>query len=75
MLLPSKNKTSTFLLVDHSTNYKIPQKETADHINTFFANIGPSLASKFSMPWSFDGKVPESEMDPVIVNEEDVLVQ
>ena len=59
MLLPSKNKTSPFLLVDHSTNCEIPPKETANHINTFFANISPSLASKFVMPCSFDGKVPE----------------
>ena len=44
MLLPSKNKTSPFLLVDRSTDSEIPLKETADHINTFFAYIGPSLA-------------------------------
>ena len=73
MHLPSKNKMSPFLLEDQSTNSEISLKETADHINTSFANIGFSLVSKFTITWSFDVKVPESKMEPVILNEEDVL--
>ena len=42
-------------------------------INSFFANIGPTLAASFSMPWASDDPVADCKMDSIIVNEEDVL--
>ena len=38
------------------TQELVEEDKTADFINEFFSNIGNTLASKLSTPWTFHGK-------------------
>ena len=54
-------------------NVDIEEKYTAEFINTFFANIGPTLARNFTNPWRYEGRDTEVSIDNIITNEEEVL--
>ena len=46
-ILPIRNKSQTKInLINQDTNKEISEAGTADFINTFFANIGPTIARK-----------------------------
>ena len=46
---------------------------TAEFVNTFFANIGPNLARNFNVPWRYEGSEAEVNIESVVTNEEEVL--
>ena len=52
----------------------IPDSDTADYINDFFANIGSKLAANFDKPWHFDGLGNNNMLiDDIEVENEEVL--
>ena len=70
LLLPKKNLSNHISLIDKETNEPIPDHETADYINNYFAIIGSKLAEKFDTHWSFDGDNTEVMMDTLIIYNE-----
>ena len=73
LLLPKKNLSNHISLIDKETNEPIPDHETADYINNYFATIGSKLAEKFDTHWSFDGDNTEVMMDTLITNDIEIL--
>ena len=74
-MIPSTNKNNkgNFNLVDTDTGTDIKEEDTAQFINDFFVNIGPNLASKCDLPWRFDGKVCERDLENIETNLDEIL--
>ena len=47
--------------------------ETANFINSYFANIGPNLARNHHLPWEYKGLELENTFDLKRVTEDEVL--
>ena len=74
-VLPNSTKNMRFNLIDQTTHDPIPTEETAEYINDFFADIGPTLANAIphndivTRPQT----VPKACMPEMRVNEAEVL--
>ena len=51
-ILPRKDSGNTIRLIDQDKGLPVEDSETPNFINTFFTNIGPNLAEKFTDVWS-----------------------
>ena len=51
-ILPTKDSGNTIRLIDHDRGIPVEDSKTPDFINTFFTNIGPNLAEKFTDTWA-----------------------
>ena len=65
----SQNKIS---LIDDTTGLLIEEKCTADFINDFFTNIGPTLAKDMNTPWDYNGRVADRHLHDIFVNREEI---
>ena len=72
-ILPIGNQSKRISLTDQNSNLEIDVDNTAEFVNTFFANIGPNLAKKFNAPWRYEGRDAEVNIENVVTNEEEVL--
>ena len=62
--MPDGNKVNIVQLVDQNSNILIELKDIPSHINSFFANIGPTLSKEMYDVWKpYDDRVEESIMD------------
>ena len=73
-ILPKKAKgRNDIWLKDQLKGHPITQENTPDYINSFFTNIGPSLASKFKGPWNYFGKTLDLEIEPFLIDTDDII--
>ena len=74
-ILPKGTKHKRFNIVDQNSDKLVPDDETADFINNFFADIGPKLAEKIDT--NVSSNKPETVhrvlMDELYVTEAEVL--
>ena len=62
--MPDGNKVNIVQLVDQNSNILIELKDIPSHMNSFFANIGPTLSKEMYDVWKpYDDRVEESIMD------------
>ena len=69
----SKSKTSHINLINENKEDIDPDK-VSDYINTFFTNIGPNLASKYSEKWRYYGLESDVIIEDVKFNKGDLLL-
>ena len=63
-LINPKPTNISFTLVDHeNAQAPIAKEETANFINSFFANIGAKLARNMDQPWSYSGPDVQSQFN------------
>ena len=63
---------SKIQLIDKTTNLPVSDSDTAMYINTFFTNIGPSLASNFDDNWVDDIAEVQPNMPMLVITDEDI---
>ena len=68
-----KSNSSKITLINQDTNVEIKQEDTAEFINQYFTNIGPSLAQNFNEPWNYGGVIADRHIDSIEVNEIEIL--
>ena len=69
----SKSKPSHINLINENKEDIDPDK-VSDYINTFFTNIGPNLASKYSEKWRYYGLESDVIIEDVKFNKGDLLL-
>ena len=73
-ILPLGNKSNKIIRLSNlDTDEEIPEVDTANYINTFFANVGQNLAAKFTMPWLFDGVVNNNKSEDIVADNDEIL--
>ena len=71
---PNKKANSPKItLIDQDTKNEIRQEDTANYINQFFTNVGPSLARNLTEPWSYDGIISQRHINNIEVNNVEIL--
>ena len=71
-LVPGKGKKSKQINLEKD-GVCIPTKEVANHVNNFFAGIGPELEKQHTNIWEFSGTEAQTVMDDFYVNAQEVL--
>ena len=59
-LINPRSPNTKFNLIDKKDDTQIQDSDTADFINTFFAEIGSNLAKNMTSPWTYQGEEPDS---------------
>jgi hypothetical protein len=72
LAIPSNKEESGIKLTDHKGD-PISDLEAAEKLNTHFAEIGPSLAQKFTEDWEYYGVIYEKNIEDCTANREQVL--
>ena len=72
-VLPLNEKSNKKIsLLEPDTLQEILDGDTANYINTFFANIGPNLAANFNTPWYYDGLENDNQLDEIVATQEEI---
>ena len=69
----TKNNRNKMYIIDGITNKNVVPEELPDFINSFFADIGPNLASKIIGNWDYNGIKSDVELHDIVVNEIEIL--
>ena len=72
-ILPSGKSGSKFINLINGLGETILPENTAEFINSFFANIGPELAQQHQLPWEFRGERCEEDMPDVNFTDEQII--
>ena len=73
-IIPNKKQgTGEIWLKDPSSGRDIVKDEVPGYINTFFTDIGPSLAWEHKENWAFYGAENEHEIEEFVTDREEVL--
>ena len=73
-IIPGKNHFSDHVwLKDSSTHSNIEQQNTADYMNKFFTNIGPTLAKSHKKQWVYYGETVEEAVDDLFTDTDEVI--
>ena len=68
-----KTKGGKIWLNKGDSKVEVEQEEVADHINSFFTNIGPDLAKHHKEPWVYFGLRNQHEMQDFNTDHDEVL--
>ena len=66
------NKNKLFI-IDGINNKNVVPEELPDFVNNYFAGIGPTLASKITGNWNYNGVRSDIELHDIVVNEIEIL--
>ena len=69
----STRSKGSFDLFDKDKNTMVGHDDTANYINRFFTGIGPKLAQQYNKPWSFKGTEPDSTLEDITTDVDEVL--
>ena len=74
-ILPAKkgNKGNKILLKNPDGNLVTNDKDAANKLNNFFAEIGPNLAKDLNDPWIYSGIECDNRIDDITTNRVEVL--
>ena len=71
---PGKAKSSTQIwLKDSTSGIEIEPENIPDHMNSFFTNVGPQLASRHTSQWKYYGVRVDHDMPQIQTDVEEVI--
>ena len=73
ILNTNKKPRPTINLTDQNSGNKVPESETANYINQYFANIGPNLAANLTETWTYEGITKPASFTLTDFTEQEVL--
>ena len=72
-VIPGKIKGGNNINLLDDDNNEVDVAQTAEFMNGFYTEIGPSLATAHTANWWFSGTECEVEMDDIVITKEDIL--
>ena len=77
-ILPSKKGSSKIINLRDKDRGDAPtyvkQKEVAQTMNSYFSSIGPKLAEKHTLPWSYLGETEATQIDDIVTDSDEVIL-
>ena len=72
-IIPSKNSGKKPINLTDENGVSINIEDTAGHINSFFAEVGPRLAENHQLPFEFKGVRCEVDMPDLVFSDDDIV--